>query len=47
MILKAMDDDKYLKRKTEIMIESIYISLYDHIASQVEYSKKENEGGDK
>lgn len=43
MILKAIDDEKYLDRKIDILLESICILLYDNTASSEEYSKEEND----
>lgn len=43
MILNAIDDEKYLDRKIDILLESICILLYDNTASCEEYSKEEND----
>jgi hypothetical protein len=43
MILNAIDESKYPKRKIDVLIESICILLYDNTAAPEEYSKKEND----
>jgi hypothetical protein len=42
MLLKAIDESKYLKTKINVLIEAICILLYDNIVAPEEYSKKEN-----
>jgi len=42
MLLKAIDEEKYLKRKINVLIEAICILLYDNIVSLDEFSEQEN-----
>ena len=42
MLIKAIDEEKYLERKINILIEAICILLYDNIVSPEEYSEQEN-----
>lgn len=43
MILKAIDEGNYLKRKIEVLIEAVCVLLYDNTPNLKEYSKEENE----
>ncbi|MFK7905168.1 MAG: hypothetical protein AB8B69_08590 [Chitinophagales bacterium] len=43
MILKAIDENNYLKGKIEVLIEAICVLLYDNTANREEYSKEGNE----
>lgn len=43
MILESIDEGRYPSRKTNVLIESICVLLYDNTASRYEYSKEENE----
>ena len=42
MILNSINEGKYLKRKLEILLESICILLYDNTINSDEYSYEEN-----
>lgn len=42
MILNSINEGKYLKRKLEILLESICIILYDNTINSDEYSYEEN-----
>lgn len=42
MILKAIDESKYLKSKIDVLVESICVLLYDYTVAPEEYSEKEN-----
>lgn len=43
MLLKAIDEQTYLKRKIDILIESICVLLYDNTFQSEEYTNEENE----
>ncbi|WP_211236727.1 hypothetical protein [Sporocytophaga myxococcoides] len=43
MLLKAIDEQAYLKRKIDILIESICVLLYDNTFQSEEYTDEENE----
>ena len=42
MILKAIDESKYHKRKIDVLIEAICVILYNNTFSPEEFSEKEN-----
>ena len=42
LIITSINEDKYLKRKIEILLESICILLYDHTVNPEEYDDDEN-----
>uniref|UniRef100_UPI0040493ADF hypothetical protein n=1 Tax=Flavobacterium sp. TaxID=239 RepID=UPI0040493ADF len=42
LIITSIYEDKYLKRKIEILLESICILLYDNTVNQEEYDDDEN-----
>ncbi len=42
MLLKAIDESKYLKSKINVLIEAVCILLYDNTIAPEEYSEKEN-----
>lgn len=42
ILLKAIDESKYLKSKIDVLIEAICVLLYDNTVSPEEYSDKEN-----
>ena len=42
MVLNAIDENKYLNSKIDILIEAICVLLYDNSANQEEYSEQEN-----
>lgn len=42
MIIKAIDDAKYLEKKINILLESICVLLYNNIISSEEYTEAEN-----
>jgi hypothetical protein len=43
LVLKVLDEKKYLKQKNSILIQSLCALLYDYSSSPEEYSEKENE----
>jgi len=47
MILKAIDEGTYLKRKIEVLIEAVCVLLYDNTVKRKEYSKGYIEVGEK
>ena len=47
MTLKAIDESKYLKRKIEVLVESVCVLLYDNSASPEEYTDNENKEREK
>lgn len=42
MLLKAIDESKYLESKIDVLIEAICVLLYDNTVSSGEYSDEEN-----
>ena len=43
LLLKAIDEEKYLKEKMDVLIEAVCVILYDHSYPSHEFSEKEEE----
>ena len=47
IMLQAIDEEKYLKPKIDILIEAICVLLYDNIVAPEEYTVQENKAREK